>query len=524
MPAPIREAAVHDRPVAPSALRITSSIVCAVAAVAASIGLGFGQLPLAAVLGLLGMLSAIPGVVGPGAAPGALRVVIAGWGVGAPMLVLLAPSWAGLWPAGALLALAHRSRREALWMAGLSGVALLGVGLARYGLLREPGLGQLAPSTLSGALAFGLAYVAAANRTAVLDEARGRLRRQSAWLHRLPHALIELDPHRRIVDLVFGQGIPAPPDAWEGQPLHAVWPDLSEALDREGGMVHTPALGRVTVDRGELPWGHQLVRVSPARPMEPLDACSETRVLQAGRLAHMGVLATGVAHEINTPLAYLMTNLQFIDAALDRRDPELTEALEDAIQGARRIQGIVRDIEVFSRSDDSDLLELLDPADVLHAAVRPLRQKMEARAEFRVQHGPAPRVLANPARLSQAVLNLLSNAILSIPVDRRGRIDLSTGRVPETGEAFIEVKDDGVGIPTHQVRRVFEPFFTTRPVGQGTGLGLSITYGLVRRLGGDVDVDSIEGVGSTFRIRLPDGDSLNRLRGGENRAQPRLAD
>lgn len=496
---------------------------------AAVVAYAVGTPAVAAVLLVLG-LAPLPAVLlaTHRSSTALVRPLIAVWSVGAPLLCLLEPAWAALWPMGPLLALAYLGRADGARVAGVGGgLTLFALGLRAVLIGPEAFLAGL-PGALGGLLGFALAHIASTHRTMVVEDFRQRVWRRDCWLHPLATTVIELDPEGRVVDEFGLDRLPSTrPEAARGRLLAEVCPSLAEALSRISASREGPTPIRLdggaslVARRSPAADGGVTVALMPTTAPITTDLAdpSQSQVLQAGRLAHMGVLANGVAHEINTPLAYLMTNLQYIQSMMDEPDPELGEALADAVEGARRIQAIVRDMETFSQSDDSDLLELVPPADVIQAAVRPLRAELERKAEFRVQHSPAPHVLANPARLSQAVLNLLSNAVQAIPEGRPtpGHIELVTGEIPGTGEAYIEVRDDGVGIAAHELRRVFEPFFTTRPVGKGTGLGLSIAYGLVKRLGGEIDVSSTVGRGSTFRIRLPDGGTLRSI---ERRAAP----
>ncbi|MEL6183016.1 MAG: HAMP domain-containing sensor histidine kinase [Myxococcota bacterium] len=283
-------------------------------------------------------------------------------------------------------------------------------------------------------------------------------------------------------------------------------------------------LGSLSLAAGLLLWTSR-VQMAPAAPppSDPPDfGPAASQALQQGRLAQMAVLAGGVAHEINNPLASILGNLHYVDTGLDEDESreQLKEALKDAEAAAQRIRSIVEDIRSFAKSDDSDHLELVQLDEAARTSVRLLRYEFRTRVELKLESRPSPRVFANPSRLAQALVNLLVNAIQAIPADRdlpHGQVTLRTGTTAE-GEAFVEVEDNGVGIPEEIRRRVFEPFFTTRPVGQGTGLGLAICHGFVRRLGGRMSVRSEPGHGSTFRIQLPNGESLLAAAGSVSHA------
>ena len=231
----------------------------------------------------------------------------------------------------------------------------------------------------------------------------------------------------------------------------------------------------------------------------------ESQLVLADRMASIGTLAAGVAHEINNPLAFILSNLEFARVELRDRtlDPEIHRALQDAMDGAVRVREIVRSLRAFSRPAE-DERTVVDPRRALESALGLAANEIRHRAELAVEPGDVPPVLASEHRLGQVVLNLLVNAAQAIPEGRAGqhRVRAATYTAPD-GRAVIEVSDTGVGIPPDALPRIFDPFFTTKPVGAGTGLGLSICHGIVTRLGGEIAVDSAPGMGSTFRVLLP---------------------
>ncbi len=232
-------------------------------------------------------------------------------------------------------------------------------------------------------------------------------------------------------------------------------------------------------------------------------AAGAQRVLSE-RLASVGLLAAGLGHEIKNPLAFVMLSLDAASRDLARAGPEVTrarEALADARHGAERIAGIARSLKLLSREAAEERtpmrLEALVPLTL------PLvRHELCGRMRIETSFGPSPAVMGNEARLGQVLLNLVLNAIQAIPPEREGTILIHTGEDGE-GRAFLEVHDDGVGIAPAHVRRLFEPFFTTRPPGVGTGLGLYVSKEIIREHGGRVHVQSTVGEGTTIRITLP---------------------
>jgi PAS domain S-box-containing protein len=235
------------------------------------------------------------------------------------------------------------------------------------------------------------------------------------------------------------------------------------------------------------------------------------RLAEADRITALGTLAAGVAHEINNPLAFVRTNLEYLREQAGARPPatdrtwsaEWTRALDDALEGAERVQAIVSDLKALSRADE----EACGPVDVnalLESAIRMTWNHLRHRARLDRRLTPVPPVVANEARLSQVFINLLMNAIQAAP-DRSAdhTITVATHFDRESHAVAISVRDTGVGMTTDVRKRIFDPFFTTKPVGEGTGLGLPICHTLVSAMGGHIRVDSAPGAGSTFRVVLP---------------------
>ena len=228
------------------------------------------------------------------------------------------------------------------------------------------------------------------------------------------------------------------------------------------------------------------------------------RLAQAERISSLGTLAAGVAHEINNPLMYITTNLAFaLDDLKARQDP-LYPALHDVQTGVFRVRDIVRDLRTFSRSQENAATGPSDLGECLESALGLASNELRHRARVVTELGPVPRVIASEARLVQVFVNLLTNAAQAIP---EGQVDANTITVrtwvDARGHVVAEVQDTGQGIEPHVLPRIFEPFFTTKPVGVGTGLGLAICHGIVRNVGGELEVETQVGKGSTFRVRLP---------------------
>jgi PAS domain S-box-containing protein len=236
------------------------------------------------------------------------------------------------------------------------------------------------------------------------------------------------------------------------------------------------------------------------------DVRARLRAEATERLASLGTLAAGVAHEINNPLAYVLGNLFFVRDSLEtsafaHAGEEERSALVEAIHGAERVRDVVRSLRAYSRPGHGPPVRV-DVAAELSGALRLVGNTIRHRARVVEQLGAVPTVLARPNELGQVFVNLLVNAGQAIRSDANGEILVRCFTAPD-GMAGVEVADNGVGIPPEVHPRIFEPFFTTKPVGDGTGLGLSICQGIVLRLGGTIAFESEPGVGTRFTILLP---------------------
>ena len=232
----------------------------------------------------------------------------------------------------------------------------------------------------------------------------------------------------------------------------------------------------------------------------------EAQMRTVDRLASLGRLASGVGHEINNPLSYVMGNLELVDQALNEVEPELRarlrEHIADAHEGADRVRLIVRDLKVFSRSDAEDR-ESLDVRRVLYSCVNMAMPEIRKVARLERRYEETPPVLVNEARLAQVFLNLLMNAAQAIPdgASTSHVIAIAT-HADDPTRVTIEVSDDGAGMTAETRARIFEPFFTTRG-GRGTGLGMAICQNLVSEMGGTIAVASTVGKGTKVTVVLP---------------------
>ncbi|HUQ04706.1 MAG TPA: ATP-binding protein [Kofleriaceae bacterium] len=230
---------------------------------------------------------------------------------------------------------------------------------------------------------------------------------------------------------------------------------------------------------------------------------SRHQLEHADRLVSLGTMAAGVAHEINNPLSFVTGNLMLMNDRVSKvGDPELMALVREAVDGATRVQRIVRDLKAFSATS-RDETEVADLDENVDSALTILNAVLRARATVERVRAPAPRIRVNRLRLGQVLMNLLRNAAEALGDDRaRNHIGVVTGTT-SAGEAFVTVSDNGPGIPPEVLPRIFEPFFTTKPVGVGTGLGLSICHGIATAMGARIEVESEPGRGARFTLYLP---------------------
>jgi signal transduction histidine kinase/CheY-like chemotaxis protein len=244
----------------------------------------------------------------------------------------------------------------------------------------------------------------------------------------------------------------------------------------------------------------------------------EAHVVQSDRLASLGTLAAGVAHEINNPLTYVITNIGFVGERLaavagdlgagagtkaSARLAEIGEALAEAQEGAQRVRQIVRDLRTYSRGDD-DQEKTVDIARVLEWSVNMAMNEIRHRARLVKDLGAVPGVRGTETRLGQVFINLLVNASQAIAAGNRADNEIRiVTMTDDDGRAVICISDTGPGIAPDVLDHIFEPFFTTKPTGVGLGLGLFVCHGIIKGMGGTLAAESPPGAGATFVITLP---------------------
>jgi PAS domain S-box-containing protein len=236
----------------------------------------------------------------------------------------------------------------------------------------------------------------------------------------------------------------------------------------------------------------------------------QEQLMVSDRMVSVGTLAAGVAHEINNPLAAILGNLHLALEALrsgalgpHEQLGDLEEELADSLEAAGRVRDIVRDLNIFSRTQEASA-SAVDVQKVVESSLRLAGNEVRHRARLARDYHPVPTVVANEARLGQVFLNLVVNAVQSLPEGHADANEIRLSiRPDEHGRVVVAVRDTGSGMPPEVLRRLFTPFFTTKPVGVGTGLGLAICHRIVSSLGGEIAVESALGKGTEVRVILP---------------------
>ncbi|HPS20076.1 MAG TPA: cache domain-containing protein [Candidatus Omnitrophota bacterium] len=267
----------------------------------------------------------------------------------------------------------------------------------------------------------------------------------------------------------------------------------------------------------------------------------QDQLIHSEKMATVGLLAAGVAHEINNPAGFVISNIDIlkdytnglceifrkyeemrmyyndnqagktpeffkkIEELKERYDynmiiSDLPRLIGESVDGMRRIKRIVTDLRSFSRSDEGNLLES-DVHELIQSAINIVWNEIKYKADLIKEYGEVPKIYCNPHQISQVFLNLLVNAAQAIT--DKGKIIVKTSS--DEKYVIIAVSDNGCGMTEKVIRHIFEPFFTTKPVGKGTGLGLSLAYNIIKSHRGEISVESHPGEGTTFTVRLPKG-------------------
>jgi two-component system, NtrC family, sensor kinase len=240
---------------------------------------------------------------------------------------------------------------------------------------------------------------------------------------------------------------------------------------------------------------------------------TQAQLIQNAKMASLGQLVAGIAHEINNPLAFVVNNLFLVEGGLDGLGPELElhlaepslktlrkvrARLREMKEGLGRVKELVLDLRTFSRLDEGEL-KTVDLVETIDGVLLLMKHKMNGRILLEKHYAPARTLCCYARRLHQVFMNLISNAVDAIAGE--GKIVITTSQTPE--DFLVSVRDSGAGIAEAIRSKIFDPFFTTKPVGQGTGLGLAISYGIVEDHGGSITVQSEPGVGTEFIVKIP---------------------
>lgn len=264
---------------------------------------------------------------------------------------------------------------------------------------------------------------------------------------------------------------------------------------------------------------------------------AQSQILQQEKMASIGQLAAGIAHEINNPVGFIMSNLnslqkycdRFVDFIKAQEDAikeislyqlkaelidrlkkykksqkieymmeDVHDLIKESIEGAERVKRIVQDLKSFSRVDEAEF-KMADINEGLESTINIVWNELKYKVTLKKDYGDIPLTKCNPGQLNQVFMNILVNSAQSI--EKKGEIHVKTWHKDE--DIYISISDTGCGIPRENINRIFEPFFTTKEVGKGTGLGLSIAYDIVKKHKGEIIVQSEIGKGTTFIIKIP---------------------
>jgi len=251
------------------------------------------------------------------------------------------------------------------------------------------------------------------------------------------------------------------------------------------------------------------------------------RLVQSEKLASLGELAAGVAHEINNPVGYVSSNLTTLEkyvatyekildvAPEDHADivvlkkklnytfirEDLQNLMRETHEGVGRVKTIIQDLKDYARTNASAHYVPTDLHVGMKSCLNIARNQLKNRAEVELHLGDLPLVECAPSQIDQVFLNLIVNAAQAMPEGKMGKIHVRTFGVDD--QVYVEVEDNGAGIPAETIKKIFDPFFTTKDPGTGTGLGLSVSQNIIQQHGGVIEVKSTVGVGTTFTIALP---------------------
>lgn len=342
----------------------------------------------------------------------------------------------------------------------------------------------------------------------------------------------------------FNEGLTILKQTGEYQQIHGRWLGVLEpekpSLRRVGAYLAAVAIPLLLVLGATVVWSRTLQKQVAERTrdlqtevaerklaMEELEV-RQRQLIQADKMSSLGILVSGVAHEINNPNGVIMLNVPLLQKAFadtmplleshyqqhgdfrlgwlsySRMRAEIPELLNETLASAGRIKRIVEDLKNFSRQEDADFFDKIDLSKVAESAVRlvePTLRKATGQFSARLEDN-LPMVRGNFQRIEQVVVNLLLNASQAL-IDDSGEIALTTAFDPSINDVVLTVRDTGTGIDPEHLSHLMDPFFTTKREMGGTGLGLSVSAGIVKEHGGRITFDSVLGVGTTVKLLLP---------------------
>jgi len=260
---------------------------------------------------------------------------------------------------------------------------------------------------------------------------------------------------------------------------------------------------------------------------------TQTKILQQEKMASIGQLAAGIAHEINNPTGFISSNLGTLDKymvrisdfihtqseiikSLNNKDAmdiiekkqqelkidfvlkDIKDLVKESLDGAERVKKIVQDLKSFSRVDDDEYTHA-DINECIESTLNIVWNELKYKAKVNKDYNDIPLTKCYPRQLNQVFMNILINA--SQAIEKNGEIGIRSWQ--QDGSIYVSISDTGSGIPEENLDKIFEPFFTTKEVGKGTGLGLSISYDIIKKHGGDIKVESVKGKGTAFTVSIP---------------------
>jgi two-component system, NtrC family, sensor kinase len=320
--------------------------------------------------------------------------------------------------------------------------------------------------------------------------------------------------------------------------LHNVHARLEELVERRTAQL-AEANERLVEDvrRREAAEAELLRRNNELTELNEKLGKAQEKLLQSEKMASIGQLAAGVAHEINNPIGYIFSNFGALDGyilkvfemldvyeeaattitspdirarisaarqrlELDYLKDDIPALMNESREGIVRVRKIVQDLKDFSRADLNQQWQWANIHRGIDSTLNIVNNEVKYKADVVKEYGNIPDIECLPSQINQVIMNLIVNAAQAIE-GNRGTITISTGCHDSGDHIWFKVADTGSGIPREVIPRIFDPFFTTKPIGSGTGLGLSLSYGIVQKHQGRIDVDSEEGRGTVFTVTLP---------------------